>query len=313
MKETVLLKNDSFQWIDFENPTKQDLEKIGERFKLHNTSIQDCLDPEHLPKLEIITDIQFLILRAPEDNPPKRGVSVQDLTRKIAVFVGPQFLLTIHRAPLTCIQQAPILRQLSQNNSDQPAEALCLLIESVLLQFEKTIDGFFNHLDQLEASAFNVPGSKMFKLKTAYYFKRRTFVFKMIIKLTRDAINRMSHSSPSHAPLIQNLKETCESLYFYVDELYENINTLITLHISLSTQKTTEASYKTGEIVRILTIFSIFLLPLNVVTGIYGMNFENMPELRAEWGYPFALLTMISIILGTYLYLRKQGWLVVKN
>jgi magnesium transporter len=313
MKETLLLKTDHFQWIDFENPTKQDLEKIGKRFNLHNTSIQDCLDPEHLPKLEVISNLQFLILRAPEENPPSRGVSVQDLTRKIAVFVSPQFLITIHRAPLNCVQQAPLLKQFSQLISDQPTEALCLLVESILLQFEKTIDSFFTHLDQLEASAFNVPGSKVFKLKTAYYFKRKTFVFKMIIKLTQDVINRMSHTSPSNAPLIQNLKENCESLYFYVDELYENINTLITLHISLSTQKTTEASYKTGEIIRILTLFSIFLLPLNVVTGIYGMNFEYMPELKSQWGYPFALLSMLAIIVGTYYFLKRRGWLVFKN
>jgi magnesium transporter len=313
MKETLLLKSENFQWIDFENPTREDLEKIGLRFNLHNTSIQDCLDPEHLPKLEVISDLQFLILRAPEENPPDRGVSVQDLTRKIAVFVGPKFLITIHRASLNCIEKAPLLRQLSNVSSDHSSEALSLLVESVLLQFEKTIDGFFSHLDQLEASAFNVPGSKTFKLKSAYYFKRKTFVFKMIIKLTRDAINRMSHTSSYHAPFVQNLKENCESLYFYVDELYENINTLITLHISLSTQKTTEASYRTGEIVRILTLFSIFLLPLNVITGIYGMNFEHMPELSSRWGYPMALLSMLIIVMGTYHFLRKKGWLVFRN
>ncbi|MFN8847809.1 MAG: CorA family divalent cation transporter [Bdellovibrionales bacterium] len=313
MKETLLLKSENFQWIDFENPTQQDLEKIGSRFNLHKTSIQDCLDPEHLPKLEIISDLQFLILRAPEENPPDRGVSVQDLTRKIAVFVGPQFLITIHRASLNCIEKAPLLRQLSNVPSDHSSEALSFLVESVLLQFEKTIDSFFSQLDQLEASAFNVPGSKNFKLKTAYYFKRKTFVYKMIIKFTRDAINRMSHNSTTHAPFIQNLKENCESLYSYVDELYENINTLISLHVSLSTQKTTEASHRTGEIVRILTLFSIFLLPLNVITGIYGMNFTHMPELNSPWGYPLALFSMLLIVLGTYLYLKKRGWLVFKN
>lgn len=313
MKESILVKTEHFQWIDFENPTKLDLEEIGKRFQLHNTSIQDCLDPEHLPKLELFDGFQFLILRAPEEKPPKHGVSVQDLTRKIAVFVGSDYLLTIHRAPLTCVQQASALRPLSPTGKEHSLEALSLLVESMLLQFEKTIDSFFIQLDEIEAAVFNVPGSKSFKLKSAYYFKRKTFVFKMIIKFTKDAIGRLPQTAPSQAPIVQNLKETCESLYFYVDELYENINTLIDLHVSLATQKTTEASYKTGEIVRVLTLFSIFLLPLNVITGIYGMNFENMPELKHPWGYPLALFTMVGILTGTYLWLRKRGWMVFKE
>ncbi|MFN8791695.1 MAG: CorA family divalent cation transporter [Bdellovibrionales bacterium] len=105
------------------------------------------------------------------------------------------------------------------------------------------------------------------------------------------------------------IKENCDSCYFYSDELMENITTLIGLSISLSTQKTTEASYRTGEIVRVLTIFSIFLLPLNVITGIYGMNFEHMPELKSPWGYSGALTVMLALLVGIYFWLNKKGWL----
>lgn len=313
MVEKILYEAGSFKWIDFEDPTAEDLELIGKRFSLHPASIQDCLDPEHLPKHEMIDSIHLLILRAPEEKPPQNGISVRDLSRKIAIFAGPQFVITIHRASLNCLFDALRVRPLGVDVKPEnlSTEILTSITSSVLNNFEKTIDSLFLQLDGLEASVFSVPGSKTFKLKSAYYFKRKNFVFKMMVKLTRDAITKFAQTANATSPAVQDLKENCDSLYFYVDELYENINTLINLHVSLATQKTTEASYKTGEIVRILTIFSIFLLPLNVVTGIYGMNFENMPELRMPWGYPMALSLMLFIFVVVYLWMRRKGWLKV--
>ncbi len=306
MKETTLVKTESFTWIDFEGPSPSDLQKIGERFHLHKTSIQDCLDPEHLPKYELIDGLHFMILRAPEDQPPKDGVSVQDLTRKVALFLGPQYLITIHRTDMNCIQKAEGLKSSLQSTQ---IEYVCAMINSVLKSYETRIDLFFSDLESHEASVFAVPGSRVFKLKSAYYFKRKTFVFKMVLKMTRDVVTKLSQSFNDATPALQDIKENCDSLYFYVDELYENVTTLINLHVSLSTQKTTEASYKTGEVVRILTIFSIFLLPLNVITGIYGMNFELMPELKSPWGYPAALSAMGLILVSIYFLMNKKGWL----
>ena len=305
MKETVHLKNESFQWIDFEGPTPKDLEEIGRRFQLHKTSIQDCLDPEHLPKFEIINDVYFLILRAPEEAPPKKGVSIQDLTRKIAIFWSSKFLITIHRTPLTCIEQT----QQGLTETQSPNEILATIMGSIIKSYEKQIDKAFVELESHESGVFSVPGSKPFHLKSAYYFKRRSFVNKLILKLTRDAITKLSSGNQTTTPVLQDLKENCDSLYFYVDELYENVTTLIGLHVSLATQKTTEASYKTGEIIRILTLFSIFLLPLNVITGIYGMNFENMPELKNPYGYPLAVTAMLVVVIATYTYMHRKGWL----
>jgi magnesium transporter len=100
-----------------------------------------------------------------------------------------------------------------------------------------------------------------------------------------------------------------EGLYFHTDELAESINALLSLHLSLASQRTNEASQRTNEVMRVLTIFSVFLLPLNVITGIYGMNFEHMPELKWAWGYPFALVTMCTVMMVVYLWFRKRGWL----
>jgi len=113
----------------------------------------------------------------------------------------------------------------------------------------------------------------------------------------------------SEVGLPQSVKDAGGALYFFADEMAESITSLLNLHLSMSMHRTTEASYRTGEIVRILTIFSIFLLPLNVITGIYGMNFDHMPELRFHFGYPAALAIMVSTLLVIFWWLSRKGWL----
>lgn len=316
METRTVFKTDSFEWIDIVNPKKAELEKVAQQYGLHATSVQDCLDPEHLPKFEKIGDIYFIILRAFDETAPKKGDTIQELTRKIAVFYNDRFMITVHR------KDQKFLLDLIENWKKQPVDMahpqLTLLpdmIRGVISSFEKPIDSGFVELEDLEFSAFGMSPNKAFNLQKAYYFKRKTFVIKLVIRLLSDAITKLNNSINAQNPQggsnprFQDLKENCEFCYFYSDELMENITTLIGLYISLSQQKTAEASYRTGEIVRVLTIFSIFLLPLNVITGIYGMNFEHMPELKTEWGYEAALGTMFALLVTIYLWMNKKGWL----
>jgi magnesium transporter len=105
------------------------------------------------------------------------------------------------------------------------------------------------------------------------------------------------------------VQEPLDKLIFYSDDIYEEITGLLNLHLSLMSQKTNEASFRTNEVMRVLTIFSIFFLPLNFIAGIYGMNFENMPELREPHGYYITLGFMIMIVLGITYWIYRKGWM----
>ncbi|HEX5962233.1 MAG TPA: CorA family divalent cation transporter, partial [Gemmatimonadales bacterium] len=93
-----------------------------------------------------------------------------------------------------------------------------------------------------------------------------------------------------------------ESMYSYAEELVEDVNNLLSIQLAL-------ASHRTNEVVRVLTVFSVFFLPLTFIVGIYGMNFEFMPELRKHWGYPAVLAGMGLVTLIIYLWFRRRGWL----
>jgi magnesium transporter len=91
-------------------------------------------------------------------------------------------------------------------------------------------------------------------------------------------------------------------MHFYADELLEDVNNLLSIQLAL-------ASHRTNEVVRVLTVFSVFFLPLTFIVGVYGMNFQYMPELHKRWGYPAVLVGMGLLTLVIYLWFRKRGWL----
>lgn len=104
------------------------------------------------------------------------------------------------------------------------------------------------------------------------------------------------------APVLQDLRELYVSLETSFEQTIENTNNLLNLYISLSSQRT-------NEVMRVLTVFAVFFMPLTFIVGIYGMNFDIMPELRHPLGYPAVMLVMGTITLGIYLWFKRKGWL----
>jgi magnesium transporter len=139
-------------------------------------------------------------------------------------------------------------------------------------------------------------------LRRIYTEKRRVTQMRRMLSHTLDLVQRLVPASEPTAPLYQDLRENAESMHFWADELVDDVNNLLTIQLHL-------ASHRTNEVVRILTVFSVFFLPLTFIAGVYGMNFHFMPELRERWGYPAALAGMGAVTLAIYLWFRRRGWL----
>ncbi len=298
MATELILKSNEFQWIDITNPSVDELNQIAKEHSIHPNIIHDCLDAEHLPKFEIIGNHFFMILRTFDDECSSDADTIQELTRKIAFFYSNSILITIHRkeqAYLSNIKNH--YSKITEIKADAANKILFDIMKAALETYNKPIDAALNQLENLEMGVFGARGTKNFEIEDGYYLKRKAWVFKRMLHMTLDFIPKIG--TGSH---LQNLKEIAESNFYYVDDLVESINSLLNLYISLS-------SHKTNEVVRVLTIISVFLLPLNLITGIYGMNFEFMPELKLKLGYPAALLLMGFITITVFLWFRKKGWL----
>ena len=298
----------SAHWLDLTDASEADLKALCKNYGLTEEIASDCLDPTQLPKVQRLATATFVMLRGYDQHSKANASSAQAMTRKVALLWGEGFLVTIHRAELPWLSQVwGQWEKKAKRESLTPA--VHDLIEECLFTFEGPIDGAAEAVAHLEEKIFYEKGTRVTSgqtLSTAYLVKKRAFTMKRLLRLTRDLLPFVSKLGEPGSPAVQDLKEEADRLFFYSDDLVESANDLVQLSISMS-------SNRMNELVRLLTIFSLFLLPLNLVTGIYGMNFDVMPELRHPHGYLVTLVVMAIFVGGMFFFLRQRGWIRTKR
>jgi magnesium transporter len=242
----------------------------------------------------------------------KGADTVQELTRKIALFYGPSFLITVHRKDqpwLTALQGRCLVGIPSKHAARSEgiqAHLLAQLFNAALDTYQRPLEAIEGRLDQFDTSVFEGRGSAgsgfRADLREIHLAKRQVTLCKRLLWRTVDVTQRMLSAAGRAATLFRDVQENAESYHFYADELLDDANTLLSVHLSL-------ASHRTSEVMRVLTVFSVFFLPLTFIVGVYGMNFDFMPELRERWGYPAVLVFMAVVTLLIYRWFRGRGWL----
>ena len=135
-------------------------------------------------------------------------------------------------------------------------------------------------------------------LEELYYIKSQSRILKKVLHITQSVMEQ-SVDNFSASYQYQDIKDELLNLLTYNDESVENANQLMTTYLSISDQKN-------NEVVRLLTIFSAFFLPLTFIAGVYGMNFRFMPELNWKWGYFFSIGFMLLVVIVIYLWFRRK-------
>jgi magnesium transporter len=298
-----VVESEGFTWLDVVSPSRLDLQDLARTYDLHQTVVEDCLDPEHLPKHEKIGDATFLILRAHDDSAKDDASSIQELTRKVAIFFRPNFALTVHRVDL---HEVAMLRERFGGRGGAPAESCTLplllfgLGNNILGSYEKPLELAEQLVDQIEAGLFD--GGPPPSLEQAHNLKRRVSLIRRILWQSSQVINKLVPQAERAEPLYQDVRESVEALLFWADQLLDEANNLQQVHLAV-------ASHRNNEVMRVLTVFSAFFLPLTFIVGIYGMNFAHMPELAQPWGYPAVLVIMVGVSAAIASWFRRKGWL----
>lgn len=301
------IQKEGFLWVDIAEPNRKTLTEIALELRLPLQTLKDCLRPEHLPKFERFGDTMFIVTRMYDEKCDIASDNVQELTRKIALFWGPGFMVTVHRKELAILtrMRERVLQEEKFDRNVLFSEILLGIVHS----YASPIDIALVELEDMELRIFKGEESSAL-IENAYYLKRRASIFRRILKLTADVALRFQNVVAGETnDVLQDVQEEVQHHLFHLEELHENTNNVLNLHLSLSTQKTNQASHAVNEVMRVLTIFSVFLMPLNLIASIYGMNFRFMPELEFKYGYPMVLTFMFVISLVTYLAFKRRGWI----
>ena len=299
--EHVVVDRDGLLWIDAVTSSREDLDDLAREHDLPPTVIEDTLDPEHLPKFERIGDATFIILRARDHAAPEDAGTIQELTRKLAIFHRGDTLISFHRFDLSEFQA---VRARFGGPDAEPAShtaILVALVNATLDSFEKPLQQAERTLEAFEDGIFDedVPAPT---LREAHYLKRRVSLARRILWQTVQVLQKLVPPAERAEPLYQDLRESADAYLFWTEQLLDEVNQLLQIHLGVS-------AHQTNEVMRVLTIFSVFFLPLTFIAGIYGMNFAHMPELASPYGYPVALGAMFALCVGIFAWFKRRGWL----
>ncbi|NEM97667.1 magnesium transporter CorA family protein [Pontibacter burrus] len=291
--------NQSWEWIDVENPSAEELQDLGQKYGLHPSSVRDCLQPEHLPKYEIANNIVFIITRIYDAKAHIEADTIQELTNKLSIFYHEKFIITVHRFPVDLIPEI-VEKYIDTGLIKTPGSLLTRIVRSALRTFDDPAVKLADDLDYYETKTF-LQAKPVSLTKGLYHLKRKVAVSKRVLKLSEVILVNM-HLQKLSSTELQDLKDLYVHMTTLFDELNDSANHLVNTYISLSSQRT-------NEVMRVLTIFSVFFMPLTFIVGIYGMNFRFMPELNVWYGYPLVLFMMLLITAVIYVWFRRKGWL----
>lgn len=283
---------ETFAWLDVQNPSSEEASDLVVVHGLDRILVNDSLQAGHLPKLERMGDGYFMILRACTQEVEK-PTSINDFSNKIAFFATEGQLITIHRA------QYAFLDGPFDEVTDRDSLIL-YIIDKMVDSFQGPLDNLSNKIDAIENQIFTKKGDNL-TLEQLYFFKSKARIGKKLTVLTRSVIDELKVGE-GHGFRLQDIKDSLTSHYLLYDEAVEDTNGLLTSYLSVTAQKN-------NDVMKVLTIFSAFFLPLTFIAGIYGMNFDVMPELRWQDGYFYALGLMALVCIIVYFWFKKKKFL----
>jgi len=295
--------SDDKLWVDIREPEQQVIEPLlEERFGFHELAAEDTLSPNTLPKYDSFPTYDFFIFRTVDVNVSEHVSE----TEKIAAFVGRNFLFTVHRKPSMAADdiwnRCPADRRILARGPD-------FLLYSIV---DQMVDAYFPMLEQIEECVDDLQdrifeSAEDMHLDELLHLKRDVNVLRRHSLPQRELLNQISRGD---AKFIQ-----AQHLIYFRDVYDHMFRISETIDVDRDQMTSTMEAYlsvvanRTNDIMKVLTIFSAIMLPLTLVAGIYGMNFEYMPELKWTWGYPLAVATMVVIDAYLYVRFKKSRWL----
>lgn len=304
-----LLKNESnVVWVDMEAPSVDDDNVLLNVFRFHPLTVEDCRANRHHPKVEEFPDYVYFILHAVRtDTSPDRFNTVE-----LDGYLGHNFVVTYHHERFAAIDRVKQSVRVTPVMCQRGAPFLLhQVIDNIVDDYLPVMDDFDERVNALEDNIFSVRQPNNQILEEILSLKRSLLRVKRISSKQLEVLYRMSHGQFQliSGPVLPFFRDIFDHLV-RVTDLAENYRDLISssLEAYLSV-----VSNRLNEIMKVLTIFSAIMLPLTFIAGVYGMNFDYMPELHSKYGYFAVWGIMITVAVGMLFLFWKRGWIGSKT
>lgn len=286
-----------WMWVDFDCPTSKEAELLESHFHFHQLTIEDCLHVLQRPKLDFYEGYSFFVLHA---------LNEQTLyPEEVDIFIGKKYIVSFHSTHLPEIDEV----WLKLNTTESAWNEGCIYICYQIL--DKIVDHYFPAVYRLETLIDGI-GDSLKKEAMDKVFEVRSDLLKLrrIITQMRDLIYRILNSSRLEE--VKNKHIYFADVYDHLLRLSEMIESTQAVTSEIRDSFLSLNSHRMNNIMMILTVISSIFIPLTFIAGVYGMNFDFMPELHWKYGYFFIMGIIIFIALGMFLWFKRKGWFDLK-
>ncbi|MET7698347.1 magnesium and cobalt transport protein CorA [Streptomyces sp. NPDC005485] len=307
---------DGMAWIGLARPTESELHSLAAEFDLHPLAVEDALEAHQRPKLERYGDTLFVVLRAARYLDAPEEVDFGELH----LFVGPDFVITVRHGA------APDLSAVRRRMEDTPEllklgpeAVLYAILDSVVDGYVPVVSGVQNDIDEIETEVFRGDPEVSRRI---YELSREMVEFQ---RATRPLVGMLHALMAGFAKygtdeeLQRYLRDVADHVTHTserVDGFRQALTDILTVNATLVTQQQNaemralaEAGFEQNEEIKKISAWAAILFAPTLVGTIYGMNFEDMPELGWSFGYPFAVGLMGVVCVSLYVIFKRRDWL----
>lgn len=295
--QSLVAQKDHWYWIDFIEPTDEEIKLLNNPLQFHPLSIEDCIHTLQRPKLDYYDDYHFFVFQALNHDSMNK--------EEVDLFLGANYIVTFHSVRTPEIEDVWKRLELSSSPGEwNPSNVLYHVLD-------KIVDNYFPHVyrieDLLNEIDENYADRSMEELLEDLFDTRHELLsLRHTITPMRDLVYRMINSHRLSGVLEQ--KEYFADIHDHLLRLAEKVEASRELTTDIRDSYLSMNSHETNRVMKVLTVITTIFMPLTFIAGIYGMNFENMPELSWQFGYFGALFTMFVIGLTMFFWFRKKGW-----
>jgi magnesium transporter len=295
----------TMSWINVDGIHDVEIvEELGVRLGLHPLVLEDILNPDQRPKMEDLGDYLYVVLKMVDWDDQRGEITMEQMS----VLVGANYVVSLQERPGGDVLD-PIRERIRAAKGTIRGEGPDYLAYSIL---DGVVDGYFGVLEglgekveDLEEELVSSPLPET--LQELHVLKREMIYMRKAVWPLREVVAALERSgSPlikeSTVPYLRDVYDHTVQVMDAVETVRDMLSGMLDIYLS-------SISNRMNEVMKVLTIFASIFIPLTFIAGVYGMNFQYMPELAWRWGYPVVWLVMLGVGVALLWYFRRKRWL----
>ena len=299
---SLLSRDDVRIWVDLEKPSEEEAQILSTVFKFHHLAVEDCIGNLNHPKIDDYGEYLYLVIHGVDFYAPKDRFDTQELD----IFLGKNYLVTFHYK---------FSRSVS-SNFDKCCEnaffmqkdcefILYRILDTLADDYMPTLEALDNKIDDIEKKLFENPTQDI--LNKIFTLKKDILFLKRIVEPQREVLRKVAAGEFPQicgecSLLFRDIQDHLFMIYQLTDSYRDAVTGMLEAYLSIT-------SNKLNEVMKVLTVIATIMMPLTLITGVYGMNFEYIPGLKVRVGFFVLVGLMVALSAFMLVLFRRKRWL----